>query len=717
MPVIIARALWSRRAGRFVSHLLAAQSVIRWLVAPLLVVALAACGDDNPPGPNGPAPPRVARVVVTPVDDPILVGQSVPLTATPRTLDDEVVAGVAITWQSADASIATVSAAGVVEGRGAGVVEIRAEGGGKTGTTQVRVVAPPPPPAAIASVSPAEVMAGTPTDIGITVTGTGFTATSAVALDGIAITTTWVSPTELRALVPFAAMAVVRVRSLTVVAAGAEPSNAIPFPIVEGPTSMPFIDQLNPSEVVAGTTPAIRMLILGRGFGPRSQVTLDDAPLETEYVSATRLRATITPEAMRTARARMVAVVNTGPGGGEARSPFTVTPVPVARVELSSPKGAAWTWANDAIPLEAIARDAQDRVLTDRVAAWSVSDETIAWPNASGDRTVNVYGRNAGQTRVGVRVGDAFADRTFTVLDAPRADLAFVMPVGTRRRMGLWSPGRGVAHELVRVPHDVLSLSPSPDGRSIAYAGLPENAGVDGNADIYITNRDASRITRVTEHPAADIEPAWSPDGSTIAFTSARGANGLLDVWVMNADGSAPRQLTEARIANEPLPHSGNGAGSAAWSPDGAWLAYTVARAATLITPASSSIWIMRADGSGKRQLTNGTEGLDYNPTWSRDGLFVTFSRVWRANNTVQLFTVSAATGASAFPWLHNAFVATGTPSYSPDGQWITASHVPGGNAAPLLYVLPMNNSVGPRILNPASVPNGVLGAKWLRRP
>ena len=92
----------------------------------------------------------------------------------------------------------------------------------------------------------------------------------------------------------------------------------------------------------------------------------------------------------------------------------------------------------------------------------------------------------------------------------------------------------------------------SPDGSRLAFYSER-----DGNAEIYVMNADGSGVTRLTGTSADEGYPAWSPDGRTISFDSDRDGN--FDVFAMNADGSNVRPLTRDKARDV----------SATWSPDG----------------------------------------------------------------------------------------------------------------------------------------------------
>ncbi len=92
----------------------------------------------------------------------------------------------------------------------------------------------------------------------------------------------------------------------------------------------------------------------------------------------------------------------------------------------------------------------------------------------------------------------------------------------------------------------------SPDGSQIAFG-----SSRDGDFEIYVMQADGSRLRRLTESAGTDLRPAWSPDGQQIAFTSMRDGN--YEIYAIRADGSALR-----RVTNHPERDD-----FAQWHPDG----------------------------------------------------------------------------------------------------------------------------------------------------
>ena len=144
----------------------------------------------------------------------------------------------------------------------------------------------------------------------------------------------------------------------------------------------------------------------------------------------------------------------------------------------------------------------------------------------------------------------------------------------------------------------------SPDGTRIAFASARE-----GSFDIYVMNADGTGTKRLTSSGANDQGPTWSPDGSRIAF--ARSDDGG-HVWLMNADGTGAHRLTDDDITAE---------GEPAWSPDGRWIAYTHRASGSDLR----EIWVVHPDGSGRRSVTK-LEAKSYAPAWAPDAKRLAFS-------------------------------------------------------------------------------------------
>ena len=143
----------------------------------------------------------------------------------------------------------------------------------------------------------------------------------------------------------------------------------------------------------------------------------------------------------------------------------------------------------------------------------------------------------------------------------------------------------------------------SPDGAQIAFT-----SSVGGSSDIYVVRADGSDLQRLTRHEATDEYPAWSPDGERIAFGSLR--TGDFEVFVMRSDGSDLQRVTDHPAVDF----------RPSWSPDGTRIAFSSSRAdEEAMAVFNYDLYLMRPDGTGVRQLTR-HDLLALRPSWSPTG-------------------------------------------------------------------------------------------------
>jgi len=147
----------------------------------------------------------------------------------------------------------------------------------------------------------------------------------------------------------------------------------------------------------------------------------------------------------------------------------------------------------------------------------------------------------------------------------------------------------------------------------ILFAGDLDDVG---NYDVYSMNADGTGILRLTNSPAFDGDPVFSPDRRRIAFMSGRDRVAG-DIYVMNADGSNVVRLTFGPGAFR----------TPSWSKDGKQLVVSSTRDA--VNPDAANlvdydVYVMNADGSGIKRLTD-NDYMDYQATWSPDGRQIAF--------------------------------------------------------------------------------------------
>ena len=188
--------------------------------------------------------------------------------------------------------------------------------------------------------------------------------------------------------------------------------------------------------------------------------------------------------------------------------------------------------------------------------------------------------------------------------------------------------------------------------------------------DIYTANRDGTGMRRLTNYDVYTAEGVLSPDGQRIVFTSLK--DGDLDIYTMNVDGTDVRRLTTAPGYD----------GGPWWSPDGTKIVYRAWHppdsagladykgllAQRMVRPSRMELWVMNADGSDQRQITN-LGGANFGPSWTPEGRRIVFSSNYKnpRSRNFELYLVNLDGSGLEQITHHEEF--DGFPMFSPDGK------------------------------------------------
>jgi len=230
--------------------------------------------------------------------------------------------------------------------------------------------------------------------------------------------------------------------------------------------------------------------------------------------------------------------------------------------------------------------------------------------------------------------------------------------------------------QLTTLPGLEEGPSLSPDGKWVVYDGNQT-----GNADIYLQSVGGHNAINLTKDSAEDdTQPAFSPDGESIAFRSERAGGGI---FVMGRTGESVRRVTD-------------GGFSPAWSPDGARLVFSTA----FPDPFNRSLgelWTVALATGEKHRLSDVVEGVQ--PSWSPHGQRIAYWTVYSEGRRLgqrDIWTVPA-NGGTPISVTSDAALDI-NPVWAPDGRFLYFSSDRGGSIS--LWRIPLDEATG-RVLGP----------------
>lgn len=228
----------------------------------------------------------------------------------------------------------------------------------------------------------------------------------------------------------------------------------------------------------------------------------------------------------------------------------------------------------------------------------------------------------------------------------------------------------------------------SPDGTTIAFARRTGSTQARGSRELWLMDADGSNQRRLTTATTrhSDRFPAWSADGSKLAFRSNRSGN--FEIYSINADGSGVERLTDdAGFDSSP-----------SWAPDGSRITWISDRSG------NREVYVMRADGANPRKVSDNTAGVsgqafDSDPAWSPDGRRIAF--VAGQSGRTDIFAFSVATGETER--ITDTRADERFPAWSPDGTLLafsTSRDKTPSDRNREIYVMPSTGGTQARVTN-----------------
>jgi Tol biopolymer transport system component len=231
-----------------------------------------------------------------------------------------------------------------------------------------------------------------------------------------------------------------------------------------------------------------------------------------------------------------------------------------------------------------------------------------------------------------------------------------------------------------------------PNGKELVWTSTRDNLHLPkGNwsrvedypqgAELYLSDLEGGNLRRITHNEYYDAEVSFSPDSSQLLF--ARQVNGVIDLWLANADGSDQRQITNTPDLQE---------GGAQFLPDSKTILFRAWKKSEQGQPdRDMQLYTVGLDGSNLTPITT-EPGTHWAPFPAPDGIHAAYVKVLPPRN-YELFLINLQTKEEQRLTYNSAF--DGFPSISPDGKWLAFSSGRGastGTRGLKLYLLDVSS-------------------------